>query len=67
MLAEVTATAISKQENPETFEESKTIARRGGNVANDAKERFEKETGLKAVSSQNASNKALLEVKTKKK
>ncbi len=67
MLAEVTTTAISKQENPETFEESKTIARRGGNVASDAKKRFEKETGLKAVSSQNASNKILLEVKSKKK
>ncbi len=66
MLAEVTTTAISKQENPETFEENKNIARRGGNVANDAKKRFEEETGKKAVSTLNASNKTLLEVKSEK-
>lgn len=29
MLAEVTTTAISKREQPDTFEESKTIAKRG--------------------------------------
>lgn len=63
MLAEVTTTAISKQENPETFEENKKVARRGGNVANDAKKRFEEETGKKAVSALNASDKTLLDVK----
>lgn len=40
--------------------------RRGGSVANDAKRRFEKETGRKVVSSLNAKNKILLEVKNKK-
>ena len=34
MLAEVTTTALSKQEKPQTFKENKNIARRGGNVAN---------------------------------
>lgn len=63
MLAEVTTTAISKQENPKTFEENKKIARRGGSVASDAKKRYEKETGKKAISSLNASNKRLLEIK----
>ena len=63
MLAEVTTTAISKQENPKTFEENKKIARRGGSVANDAKKRFEEETGKNAISPLNASNKVLLEVK----
>lgn len=64
MLAEVTTTAISKQENPKTFEENKKIARRGGGVANDAKKRFEEETGKKAISSLNAKNKDLLEIKS---
>ena len=38
MLAEVTSTAISKQEEPETFEENRKVAIRGGKVANSAKE-----------------------------
>ena len=64
MLAEVTTTTISKQEKPKTFAQNKKVAQRGGNVANDAKKRFEQETGKKAVSSLNASDKKLLEVKT---
>ena len=64
MLAEVTTTTISKQENPKTFEENKKIARRGGSVANDAKKRFEEETGKNAISTFNASNKNLLEIKS---
>ena len=39
MLAEVTTTAISKSEKPNTFEKNKNVAKRGGNVANDAKKR----------------------------
>ena len=49
ILAEVTTTTISKQENPKTFEKNKKIARRGGSVSSDAKERFEEETGKKAI------------------
>lgn len=67
MLAEVTTTAISKQERPKTFEENKKIARRGGSVASDAKKRYEEETGKKVISSLNASNKHLLEIKTDEK
>ena len=66
-LAEVTTTALSRQEQPTTFEESKRIAKRGGKVANNAREDFEKETGLKVVSPINASNKTMLEVKQQKK
>lgn len=62
MLAEVT-TAISKQENPKSFEDNKKIARRGGSVASDAKKRYEEETGKKAISPLNADNKNLLEIK----
>ena len=60
MLAEVTTTAISKQENPQTFEQNKKIAIRGGSVASDAKKRFESETGQKVISPLNSSNKKLL-------
>ena len=63
MLAEVTTTSISRQESPSTFEESKSVARRGGRVANVAKKEYEEATGLKAVSSLNASNKPALEIK----
>lgn len=64
MLAEVTTAAISKQENPKSFEENKKIARRGGSVASDAKKRYEEETGKKAISPLNADNKNLLEIKS---
>ncbi len=66
MLAEVTTTAISKQESPKTFEENKKIASRGGSVASDAKKRYEEETGKKAISPLNADNKHLLEIKPNK-
>jgi len=65
MLAEVTATSISKQEEPQGFEESKSVAVRGGKVAHTAKKEYEKATGLKAVSSLNAKDKKALEVKKK--
>ena len=64
VLAEVTITAISKQENQKTFEENKKVARRGGGVASDAKKRFEEETGMKAISPLNANDKPALEIKT---
>ena len=66
MLAEVTATSISKQEKPEGFEESKKVAVRGGKVANTAREEYEKATGQKAVSSLNAKDKPALEIENKK-
>ena len=42
MLAEVTTTTISKQENPKTFEKNKKIARRDESVASDAKKSLKK-------------------------
>ena len=65
MLAEVTSTAISKQEEPEIFEENRKVAIRGGKVANSAKEEYEKETGLKVVSELNAKDKLALEINNK--
>lgn len=63
LLAEVTTTALSKQEQPTTFEQNKNIAKHGGGVANTAKQEYEKVLGQKVVSSLNASDKKLLEVK----
>ena len=59
-LAELTTKTLSQQEKPETFAKSKDVARRGGKVAKNAKEEFEKATGIKVVSSVNATNKKLL-------
>ncbi len=63
MLAEVTTTALSKQEKPQTFKENKNIARRGGNVANTAKQAYEEQLGQKVVSPLYAKNKQTLEIK----
>ena len=64
MLAEVTTTAISKTERPETMAHNTKIAIRGGKVANVAKNEYEKATGQKAISALNAKNKKMLEIKT---
>ena len=62
-LAEVTTASISREEEPETFYDSKLVARRGGRVARNARLDYEKETKRKVVSPLNAENKPLLEVK----
>ncbi len=59
-LTELTTKTLSQQEKPETFAKSKDVARRGGKVAKNAKDEFEKATGTKVVSSVNATNKKLL-------
>ena len=65
MLAEVSTTQISRSTNPEGFEESKKVAKRGGNVANVAKKELEKESGESALTSNNAKNPKLLDKKRK--
>ncbi len=45
MLGERVTTEISQKEDPETFEESRKIAKRGGNVASVARKETEKELG----------------------
>ena len=54
MLAEASTRDISRAEKPEAFEESKRVARRGGNVAKVAREALEAETGQPVITSQNA-------------
>lgn len=53
MLAEVSATEISKNENPENLEQSAEIAVSGAEVARDARKSLEKR-GAKTISSKNA-------------
>lgn len=64
MLAEVTTTAISKQEKPETFNENKRVAKEGGQVARNARTDIEKRLGKSVISPLNASDKPALEIKT---
>lgn len=54
MLAETTTTELSKAHQPEGFEESRIVARRGGKVAGNARRAIEADTGRPAVTAQNA-------------
>ena len=63
MLAEVTTTTLSKKEQPETFAENRSVAKRGGKFAGDTRKRFEEEIGGKVISPLNASDKPALETK----
>ncbi|MBO5289091.1 MAG: Bro-N domain-containing protein [Spirochaetales bacterium] len=54
MLAELSTTDISKARNPQTFDDHIDVAYRGGNIAKEAREKLEFETGKKIVSPLNA-------------
>lgn len=54
MLAEASTKDISQATNPKDFEESKKVARQGGNVAKVALKELESKTGKKVVSPLNA-------------
>ena len=54
MLAEASTKDISEATNPENFEQSKSVAKQGGNVAKVARVELEAKTGKKVVTSQNA-------------
>ena len=53
MLGERVTTEISEKEKPETFNESKKVAQRGGKVAGVARKETEKELGRKVSTPQN--------------
>lgn len=53
MLGERVTTEISQKENPETFNQNKRVAKRGGKVAGIARKETEKELGRSIVSSNN--------------
>ena len=50
MLAELSATSITKAKNPQTLDENKQCAKEGGNVAKVAREELEAKTGRKVIS-----------------
>ncbi len=54
MLAETAATDISKNENPQSFEENKRVAHKGGNVAKAARLQLEATLGHTVISDKNA-------------
>ena len=54
MLAEASTRDISKATKPEGFDENVKVAKRGGTVANVARQQLEAETGLPVITAQNA-------------
>lgn len=54
MLAEASTTEISKDKKPKTFNENKSVARKGGEVAKAARLQLENTTGKKVVTKLNA-------------
>ncbi len=54
MLAEATTIEISKSKQPETFEESKKIAKEGGTIAGNTRKEIEEKTEKKIVTKLNA-------------
>jgi len=64
MLAEASTKDISQAVNPKDFEESKKVAKQGGNVAKVAMKELEAKTGRKVVTALNA--KTVLQLKKKK-
>ena len=65
MLAEASTKYISEAVQPKDFEESKKVAKQGGNVAKVARKELEAKTGKKVVSALNA--KSVLNLPDKKK
>ena len=64
MLAELSTKEISESTNPSTFGEHKDVARRGGNIAREARLRLEEETGKPVISPLNAKDYLQIEDKT---
>ena len=54
MLAEATTAEISKEKTPQTFDENKTIAKQGGQVAGNARKDIESKTGKQVITHKNA-------------
>jgi hypothetical protein len=54
MLAEATTTEISKTTKPQTFDENKRVAQRGGRIAGNARKEIEANTGKPVITKKNA-------------
>ncbi|WP_299522792.1 hypothetical protein [uncultured Methanobrevibacter sp.] len=61
MLAEVSTTEISRNENPKGLNESKHVAKRGGNIAGNARKDLENPWGRKVISKHNSNDPNLLD------
>ena len=57
-----TETSISRSRKPNTFEESRQIAREGGSVARDTRRNIESRIGQSVISTTNAQDKLALDV-----
>ena len=66
-LAEASATELSKQKNPQGFNQNKTIAKEGGSVAKAARQQLEEKLGRSVITSSKASDYLPLEKKQPKK
>lgn len=55
-LGEIATRDIAKTENPQGFKENLKVARKGGQVAKDARNSYEKATNKSAISNENALN-----------
>jgi polyhydroxyalkanoate synthesis regulator phasin len=53
MLAEVSTTKISEAEQPETFEDNRQVAKKGGDIAGHARKELEKRIGKDVISRDN--------------
>ena len=67
MLAELSATSITKAKNPQTLAENAKCAQEGGNVAAVARKELESKTGTSVVTPLNASTFFALEGKQEEK
>ena len=56
ILAEASTTEISKAQNPKGFHQSAEVARRGGQIAGEAREKLEAQVGHSVISSAKASD-----------
>jgi hypothetical protein len=54
MLAEATATRLTKVQNPIGLEENRKVSRQGGRIAGNARKEIEEATGEPVITSQNA-------------
>ena len=54
MLAEATATELTKVQNPEGLEENRKVSRQGGRIAGNARKEIEEQTGRSVITHQNA-------------
>ena len=56
MLAEATTAEISREQDPQTFAENRSVAREGGEVAGNARKDIEERTGRPVITAKNASD-----------